>query len=859
MSSQQTVQARRSARVSLWRTPRTRALLLVGCASIVAGCVALAARIFTDVLWFREVSHESVYWTTLRWRALAPAVTALGTTCFILANLAIVERRSASPPIGAPRLLLTLWPARRLVHVAVAIAAGTAGAEAQPDGTWKLLALWANRGDFGTSDPLFHRDAGFYVFSLPLYQQIAAWLLRTLVLAGAATVAAYAIEGGLRAARTHLLVLAAFGLALVGWRFRLDQFALALPHAGVPIPGASYTDVHVRLPFLRGLSVLALASAALCAWSAWRPVRLAVLVAPVALALVAACVANAVPGLFERLAVAPQALSRERTHVEAALTGTRAAFALDRIEVREHPGDSRLTPGDIEAHRRTLENVGLWDSSVLRPALNESQAIGGYYDFAGTTVDRYRGRVMTVAARRLDLTHLPPESRSWANTHFAYTHGYGVVAVHAGQTNAGRYPSFAQHGFGAGRLALTEPRIYFSERAALDPPFVITNSGRGEVEQPSPGSTPPAYHYDGDGGIAIGSLPRRVAFAVRFGDLKLALTETITGSSRILTHRDPRERLRLLAPFLEWDGHPQTVVAGGRVQFVYHGYTTSRSYPYAASVAFGDERVNYVRASVLAVVDAFDGRVTLYTADAGDPLVRAWAGVYPGLFTPLERLPAGLREHLRYPRRMFDAQAELYGTYHADDATGFWNAADAWQPARELAGAVERAGEVRFPDPGRESIASPGLQLATLPGERDERFMLTTSFTPLGRQNLVAYLAGSVGADGRARLTALSLPRDRLTTGPTQATRQVLADPAVDERLQILNRESRDLGHNSVNRTVLGTSWIVPVGDALVHVQAVYITAAGTGFPRLQLVTAYANGRVGSGPDVRSALLRAVR
>jgi len=195
MSRQQTVQARRSARVSLWRTPRTRALLLVGCLSIVAGFVALAARIFTDVLWFREVSHESVYWTTLRWRALAPAVTALGTTCFILASLAIVERRSAAPPIGASRMVLALWPARRLIHVAFAIAAGAAGAEAQPDGTWKLLALWANRGDFGTSDPLFHRDAGFYVFSLPLYQQIAAWLLRTLLAASAGRLTEAAIVG----------------------------------------------------------------------------------------------------------------------------------------------------------------------------------------------------------------------------------------------------------------------------------------------------------------------------------------------------------------------------------------------------------------------------------------------------------------------------------------------------------------------------------------------------------------------------------------------------------------------------------------------------------------------------------------
>jgi uncharacterized membrane protein (UPF0182 family) len=820
--------------------------------------VALAARIFTDVLWFREVEQESVYWTTLRWRLLAPAVTALGTTCFILANLAIVERRVPAPALGAPQAVAALWPARRVLHVAVAIAAGTAGAEAQPGGTWKLLALWANRGEFGTRDPLFHRDAGFYVFSLPLYQQIVAWLLRTLVLAALATVGAYALGGGLRAARAHLLALAALGLLVAAWRFRLEQFALALPHAGVPIPGASYTDVHVRLPFLRGLTVLAVASALVCAYAALRPVRVAVLAAPAVVALLVASVANAVPGLFERLEVAPQALARERSHVAAALAGTRRAFALDRIDVRVRAGEAPLTGAAIDAGRRTLENVSLWDSRVLRPAINESQAIGGYYGFPSTTVDRYGGRMLTVAARRLDLTNLRSGSRTWANTHFAYTHGYGVVAVHAGETDADRYPSFAQREFGPGPLAPAQPRIYFDERAPLDPPYVIVNSRRGEVEQPRPGSSAPDYRYDGRGGIALSGVVRRAAFAVRFGDLQLGLTETVGSRSRILIHRDPRERLRLLAPFLEWDGKPQTVVAGGRVQFLYAGYTTSASYPYAAALRFGDERVNYVRASVLAVVDAFDGRVTLYAIDE-DPVLRAWSGVYPGLFTPFARLPRALREHLRYPRRLYDAQAELYATYHAEDATGFWNGADAWEPARELAGAVEQAGEIHFPDPGAETTAAPAPLLATLPGDDRERFLLTSAYTPRGRENLVAFLAGSVDPGGRQRLTVLSLPRDRVTTGPTQATRQVLADPAIDERLQILNRESRDLGHNSVNRTVLGASRIVPVGDALVHVQPVYVTAGGSGFPRLQLVTAYANGRVGFGPDVRSALLRAVR
>jgi uncharacterized protein len=271
-------------------------------------------------------------------------------------------------------------------------------------------------------------------------------------------------------------------------------------------------------------------------------------------------------------------------------------------------------------------------------------------------------------------------------------------------------------------------------------------------------------------------------------------------------------------------------------------------------------------------VDAFTGRVTLYAA-GGDPILQAWQGAFPGLFRPMAELPAELRAHLRYPRLLFGAQSRIYATYHADNATGFWNGSDAWQPSWQLAGPVEQAGEIKFPDPKerldvderREGLTAdrwrsrPGYLLARLPGDREDRFMLTLSFTPRGRQNLVAYLAGSVDGRGEPRLTLLSLPRHRLVIGPTQATREVLASPGVSRRLELLNRESRDLGRNSVNRTVLGTPRIVPVGGALVHIQPVYVTAGGSGLPRLQLVTAYANGRVGYGRDPEAAVRSLLR
>jgi uncharacterized membrane protein (UPF0182 family) len=385
---------------------------------------------------------------------------------------------------------------------------------------------------------------------------------------------------------------------------------------------------------------------------------------------------------------------------------------------------------------------------------------------------------------------------------------------------------------------------------------VVVNSHRGEVDEPAAGSQQqPDYHYDGPGGIALSGFVRRAAFSARFGDLNLLLSETVSKDSRIVLHRNAGERLRTLAPFLRWEERPQTVVVGGRVAFLFTGYTTSDHYPYSMPVRMGQSRVNYVRASAHAVVDAFSGKVSIYTADSADPILRAWRTVYPDLLRPASEMPPQVRSHLRYPAALFDAQIKAYGTYHAD-ATAFWNGSDAWQRPRQLAGPVERAGEIRFPAQSGGSTMRPGYVFARLPGDREPRFMLVTPFTPRGRQNLVAYLAGSIGADGRPQLALLSLPRNRLTLGPSQVTRQILATPAVSRQLELANRESRDLGKTSVDRTIVGVPRLVPVGDALVQVQPVYLVAGGSGVPRLRLVAVQANGRVGYGTDVETALRR---
>jgi uncharacterized membrane protein (UPF0182 family) len=814
---------------ALWRTPRTRALLAVGALGLLSAIATATATIVTDALWFGEVGQPGLYWKALAWRLLPLAFCGLGTACFALAVLRRARRFTG--------------PARRGTHTLAAAAAGAMAVALQPPDAWERLALWAHRTDFGVSDPIFHRDAGFFVFTLPLHELLARWLLQTLLMTTALTAAEHALAHGLRDGRRQLCRLAALTLLVLAWRLKLSGFALVLPHAGSPVPGASHTDVEIRLPLLRASVALALSGAALAAYVAFRAVPLERLLVGGLAVTAAAGAAAGLPGLVEAVDVRPQALGRERPYVAAAIAATRHAYGLDRMVVRSQPTAGPMTAPDA----RAIANVPLWDASVLRPALDETQTAGGYYSFGSPTVDRYGDRLLALAARRLDLGRLAPAARTWANLHFAYTHGYGAAAVAGGETDAEGYPRLHA-------LTLAQPRGYFGERAPDDPPYVVLNTHRGEVEQPTPGSQPPRYHYDGDAGVALDHTLVRAAFALRLRDLDLLLTETITPASRIAIRRDARERVTALAPFMDWDARPQTVVAQGRIRLVFHGYTTSDHYPYAAR--FG--HANYLRAAAVAVVDAFTGRTTLYTADPDDPILRAWRAVFPGLFTDAAALPAAVRRHLRYPARLFAAQARVLETYHADDVTSFWNGADAWRRAHGLAGPVEDIGELRFPHADDDTIVPPAYTLARLPGDPDERLHLTTAFTPLGREGMVGYLAGS--ADGvSTRLTLLSLPREQPAPGPSQATRQILADPGVERTLQLLNRESRDLGRAAVNRTVLGAPRTVPLGGTLVHVQPVYVTAAGSGFPRLQLVTVWVNGRVGYGPGLREALAAARR
>ena len=852
---------------------------MLGVLAIVTIFARVLAHLETDWLWFHELGQERVFWRLLTAKWVEGSLVGVFTTILLLANFLIVER-SAPPearlasgdPVTARRRRVTL-----AIYLVVSVGAGILVGRNVVIGSWQEITLWLHRQDFGVSDPLFDKDVGFFVFSLPLYQKLAQWLLVTLAVALVSAFAAHVAKGAIRTkpapvsatrgAHAHLLALAGLILVVLAWQHWLGQYTLELTRGNRTVPGAGYTEVNVLVPWQRALVAVSLAGAALMFYAAVRRSR-----SLPAIALVIVLVAEFVnpsimPSVVQRLIVDPQTLSRERPFLVDSVRLTRRAWALDSVAERQVPANAAISDRELRENRDLLRNIQLWDPKVLRAEIAQQQSIGSYYTFPHVTVDRYmqggKPQAMIVAERELDISRLDPSGRTWANDHLGYTHGYGLVAVPAGGVDDEGSPTFVASEFGLGRppLRLRQPRVYYGVQPRGAQPWVVPVTHRSEIEKPLPGDAPqPEYHYDGAGGIPVSGLLRRAVFAFRFGDANLLLSETLEGRSRILLRRDVNDRLRTLAPFLHWEARPQVAVVDGRITFLTYGFTTADTYPYSASVEVDGREVNYMRGSVVATVDAFSGRVRVYAADPRDPILRAWQDAFPTLFTPASRMPAGVRAHLRYPRQMFDAQSRIWASYHADDIDEFYTRADAWDPPSDISGPIQRVGTLRnrYYQHGRGGPRlRPSYQLARLPGDRRQRFMLATPFTPYSAENMAGYLAGTIDARGRPRLTQLSLPRSRRVLGPAQVSRRILAAPPVTDRLRLLNQETTDLGDRSVNTVQVGAPQVVPIGQSFLHVQSIYVTAQGTGVAKLRFVTVYLNGRVGIGRNLDEALGRA--
>ena len=805
----------------------------------------LVVRLWVAFLWFRETGYTGIFSRTLA------VQLGVGAAFFLLTYLLLTSAltRSYRSLPGSSFMFFERffypWQISRVLRL-VTWVLSLFVAVTMTRLNWQGILLFLNRVPFAVKDPVFGRDVAFYVFTLPLLESLYHYLSFILLLTAGAELLLLLTTDLWRAGQWEPL-LARFGkyvlglLVLILFSFQLRLFSLVYSPRGVAF-GASYTDIHVTRPYYYIASLVVI----IAFFFAWRALRRGdvrrfarAALAPVALSVLGFLVAALVQGLV----VSPNEIALEEPYLKNNIEFTRRAFALDRVKELAHPGKAELTWADLEAEPGTVKNIRINDFRPAQTVLNQLQAFRLYYQFPEVDVDRYTldGRLTEVflAGRELSQEALTPQAKTWVNQLLKYTHGYGAVAAPVNETTPEGLPNLIvrnippQSDFPA--LQIKRPQIYFG-RLTTRP--VIVKSREKEFDYPLGEDNVEAV-YEGRAGISLGGI-NRLLFALHQASLKLLVSGSVTGESRIILHREIFDRVSTIAPFFTWDPDPYLVIAGGRLYWIIDGYTTSDRYPYSQPItkpawAAG---INYMRNSVKATIDAYDGTTTFYLADRSDPLARAFGRAFPGLFRPLEAMPAELKPHLKYPQGFFTVQAGAYTRYHMKNTRVFYNNEDAWNIATEV------FGENRQP-------VEPYYVIMRLPDEEKEEFILMQPFTPINKENMVGWLAARMDPGHYGELLAFRFPKDRLVYGPMQIESRIDQDPNISRELTLWGQRG--------SRVIRGNLLVIPLRDSVLYVEPIYIQADNpNSLPEVKRVVAAQGDRLAMAPTLEEALRQVV-
>mgnify|MGYP006352167099 FL=1 len=861
--------------------PGRRRLIIIVVVVLAALLLAFTALsgFFVDILWFREVRLSDVFWTVFRTKVFLGL--ALGLTFFVLlySNLWIVRRITPRYPALTPdqeileRYRMQFEPyVRWLLPLLALVIAFLVGVGATTH--WQTYLLWRNGADlsFGNPEPLFDRDPAFYVFSLPWLQYMQGWLFSSLVWVTLLTAGAHYVWGGIRPqaqgfgekvspqVKAHLSVLLGLIMLTKAWGYYLGQFDLLTSTRGVVV-GASYTDVNAQLPALRILVVIAIACAILFLVN----IRLRGWALPVIavglLALVSIIAGAAYPAFVQRFRVAPQEFQREQPFIEDNIEATRRAFELDGITSTSRPVGDAVTSEDAQANDATISNIRLWRPDVLRDNYVSLLRFPSYYEFTVVDVDRYvidgQPRVLMISTREVSQAGIPEGGQTWQNVHLQYTHGFGAVASQVNAATTEGQPVFTLRDIppiGDPALEGNGQRVYYGEGAPGDAAFVVVDTGTDELDYQGTATDDQAqatFSYDGDGGIPVGGLLQRALFAWRFRDVNLLISDLIQGDSRIMIYRDITARVPKAAPFLRFDADPYSAVVEGRLVWIWDAYTTTDQYRYSDVVdlaavaspsaqeqapALGGD-VNYLRNSVKVVVDAYNGSLRYYVADPEDPIIQAWSLAFPTMFTSMDEASPDLLAHFRYPENLFQIQAFEYTNYHVTDPNVFYGKQDFW--ALPIDPTIAGSDQARM---------RPYYVLMRLPGEAEETFVLILPFTPLDRQNMVAWLAAkSDPGPEYGDIVSFEFPSGVNVDGPTQVFSRINQDARFSAERTLLGQ-----GGSSI---VFGDFLVIPLQDSLLYVQPVYVESnQPNAIPELKRIVVVNGTKIGIGSSLRAAL-----
>ncbi|HUY17053.1 MAG TPA: UPF0182 family protein [Acidimicrobiales bacterium] len=847
------------------------------------------AVLWTDQMWFSSVGLSSVF-STLFFVKVGLGFTFGAIFFFIMwGNLLLTDRFGARDLSFEPedevvrRFQNVVRPYAKRVYAAIAVIMGlVAGLNAT--GQWQKYLLFSHAQSFHKVDPVFHKDLGFYVFTLPFVSYVITWFLVVLIFALLVTTGFHFLNGGIRTTRVtprvaprvkaHLSVIGAAIALMKAAGYLIAKWELVNSNNGY-VQGATYTDLHARMPALTILFYLSLAATAILLYNVRSRGWSLPVVAVGLWAFVALVIGVLYPTFLQALKVSPNQQSLESPYIQRNITATRAAFGLDKVQDHTFAGSTSITQSQIKANMATLNNIRLWDPSnkISLETVNRRQSIRSYYNYTTLSVDRYfiNGKLtpVLIGARQLNSNNLP--SQSWVNQHLQYTHGIGAAVVAANQvdTSTGNpifdisnVPPVSTNGL----PLLTQPDIYFGIGYNG---WVVANSKQPELDyQVNAGAnagTPVETHYKSTGGVPVGSIFSRLALALRLGDFNFLISNQIDAKSRVLFVRDVRQMAEKAAPFLSFDSQPYAVVANGELQYVLDGYTTTSQYPYSEdanqlNISTGGlpGSFNYARNSVKVVVNAYTGAMTFYANDPNDPILKAYRSAFPTLFQPLSAMPSTIRTHLRYPGDLFSVQAATFGRYHITSATAFYSASDRWQispttgagsPGQALArtSTLNKAGEVIA---SSFSAMSPVFQVGSLPNQDKQQLLESVDYVPAGNsstvQSLTGFMVATSDPNNYGQLNVYETPRGTTVTGPLQADSEIQQTSKVSSTITPLDQHGSSV--------ILGNNLTVPLDSSVLYIRPLYVTSTANPLPQLRYVIAVFNQDVGIEPTLAGAL-----
>ncbi len=827
---------------------------------LILGVLSLFTGLYAEWLWFDSVNYGSVFTTILMSKITLYATLFIFGFLLFYINLQItrknmgIREKDETADEGREVIYLdqerpTPWrgfmqgPYAKWIFIGISLFGGFILSSVAGD-YWIVIQQYLNRVPVGTLDPVFSKDLGFYFFNLSFYQFIYSTVMTGLILVTITTGVIYALNASsdllfgnwsqFTVAKSHIAILVAFIFGLKAWGYVLSSYGILFSPEGI-VFGATYTDMYARLLSYKVLMVISIIVALLIFINIFVKKFNLVLISVGVWVLVAIVLGGIYPTVIQNFIVQPNEFNKERPYIERAIEYTRAAYGLDNAEIQQFDVDNNLDIYDPD-HKSTIDNIRLWDWQPLMTTYKNLQQLRPYYVFDDVDVDRYvidgNYRQVMVSAREIDQAELPEQAKTWINQRLMYTHGYGLVVSPVTEVAEEGFPEFFVKDIPprvTTDLTMARPEIYFGE---VTNNYVIVNTLQKEFDYPM-GEQNVYATYEGDNGIKVNSIFRKLAFSWVLKDYKMMLSSQVTNDSQILMNRNIVDRVKMVAPYLGYDSDPYIVINDdGKLYWIIDAYTYTNKYPY--SEPFDSARNNYLRNSVKVTVDAYTGDMVFYIADQEDPIIKTYAAIFPETYKPISQMPAGLKAHVRYPVDMFMIQANTYKTFHMSDPYVFYNKEDPWLIPMEVVDDKSQAME-------------PYYIIMRLPGEEEAEYILMMPFTPKSRPNMVGWMCARMDGDNYGKLLVYNFPKQETIYGPEQIESRINQNTEISQQLSLWDQKG-----SSVYR---GNLLVIPMGKSILYVEPMYLQADSSKLPELKRVIAGFGNKTVMEPTLDEALI----